>query len=466
MPRRYTSIERALLEEDVRRSEPVPPAPSRDETIAVLQRTAGNQAVARWLATQPGAVQRSPASWGGEQAVQSVTTYDGSRQFWSPLRALVTQYSSLQDHELGRREQTLAGLTDAITAWRGNQAKNWWYSSTDKAKAALVNQVETFVQTERADLDRSEDARAGGEAGEALERARGNAEARADADYTAALQRLEQDLGVDHSQVEVLLTKSLLALAKAPLTVNFDHHKLQLILDSGGFKNYWQINQPLPEPDDAASDEDKQKYAYQQERLEGEQRLFGGTGDLNVKKQRADEQAISTAANVKEFHLGGAPTVTYGRSAAVLRDRIKRRATYTPYDALDLMKRIGAGEGFVGPEVVATHENLAAIIRYAPTAALREIVEKAQNPNVRFDLPMANYIEAQIHGPVLVSDIERITIALDDLDNDAYETLFQAGGRAPSENAVKARVEQLKLTIRQSLETHGIAVEFGSLIAD
>ena len=38
------------------------------------------------------------------------------------------------------------------------------------------------------------------------------------------------------------------------------------------------------------------------------------------------------------------------------------------------------------------------------------------------------------------------------------------GGKAPSEQAVKARGEQLKQTIRQSLETHGIAVEFGSLV--
>ena len=327
MPGRDGSFARVMLDEagDERRHEPAPPPPRTEERIHARQRTAGNQAVARWLAPESRVVQRSPASWSGEQAVQS---------------------------------------------------------------------------------------------------------------------------------------------AKAPLTVNFDHRKLQLILDSGGFKNYWQINQPLPEPGDAASDEDKQKYAYQQERLEGEQRLFGGTGDLTVKKQRADEQAISTAANVKEFHLGGAPTITYGRSAAVLRERIKRRATYTPYDALDLMTRINAGEGFVGPEIVSTHENLAAIIRHAPAAALREIVEKAQNPNVRFDLPMANYIEAQIHGPVLVSDIERITIALDDIENDAYDTLYNGGGKAPSEQAVKAGVEQLKLTIRQSLETHGIAVEFGSLVEE
>jgi hypothetical protein len=225
---------------------------------------------------------------------------------------------------------------------------------------------------------------------------------------------------------------------------------------------------------------------------------------VNLKKQRAHEQPTATTANVAEFHLGGAPTMTYGRSAAVLRDRIKRRATYTPFDALEVMKKraerhyidarldeiddaltgdaahITAAEAeallaekaeletkrrskplFAGPELVATHENLAAVVRFADTAALREIVKKAENPNVQFDRAIENYIEAQIHGPIVLSDIERITIALDDLDLDAYEQLLTAsGGEHPSEQAIQARVEQLKLTIRQSLETHGVPVEF------
>jgi hypothetical protein len=467
MPARRTSLARPPTEAERER----PPAhqpvgrPREADRILALQRAAGNQAVARWFAKHPRTlIQRSPASWTTEAAMQSVATYDGSTQFWQPLRRLVTTYGQLHEDELGKREKTLDALTKAIAAWRGNQAKNWWDSATDKAKAAIVGEIETLVAAEHADLDRKERARAGGEAGTALETAGGTAASRADADHDAALLRLERDLGVDSSQVEDLLRKSLLALARAPLTINFDHRKLQLILGSGGFKNYWQINRPLPEPDDAASPEDQQKYAYQQKRLEGEHRLFGGTADVNVKKQRADEQAISTGANVSEFHLGAAPTLDYGRSVAVLRDRIKQRATYTPYDALDLIKKIEAGEAFVGPEVVGTHANLAAIIRYAPTEALRDIIKKAQDPQVRFDLPMANYVEAQIHGPVTVGDIERITIALDDVEDDAYESLFNANGKQPANAALKGAVNQLKLTIQQSLATHGIAVEFGSMM--
>jgi hypothetical protein len=54
----------------------------------------------------------------------------------------------------------------------------------------------------------------------------------------------------------MLLTKMLVTLAKAPLTRNFDHRELQSILDSGGFRNWWQKNQalpPVPEPDAGAS---------------------------------------------------------------------------------------------------------------------------------------------------------------------------------------------------------------------
>ena len=43
-----------------------------------------------------------------------------------------------------------------------------------------------------------------------------------------------EELNIDRSKVEEVLRNSLLVLAKAPLTVNFDQSKLQLILNSGG----------------------------------------------------------------------------------------------------------------------------------------------------------------------------------------------------------------------------------------
>ena len=164
-----------------------------------------------------------------------------------------------------------------------------------------------------------------------------------------------------------------------------------------------------------------------------------------------------------EYHLGAAPTATYGRSVAVLRERIKQRETYTPYDALDLLKKIAAGEQFVGPEVVGTHANLAAIIRYAPVEAVKDIIKKANDPKTRFDMPMANYVEAQIHGPITVADIEHITIAVEELEDSAYETLSQGGAKRPKDDELKAAASQLKLTIQQSLATHGIAVDFRTM---
>ena len=363
---------------------------------------------------------------------------------WMAYRAGARVQEAARAYRRANPAVTLAGLPRALTApytllGPTNPLKDW---------------VEPVFK---------EDARATGEAAEALERARENTALRADDDYDQALLRLERALGIDRLKVEEVLRNSLLVLAKAPLTVNFDHRKLQLILDSGGFKNYWEVNQPLARPADTASPGDKQKYSYQQERLEGEQRLFGGTGDLNVKKQKAAEQAISTGANVMDYHLGAAPTATYGRSVAVLRDRIKQRATYTPYDALDLLKKIAAGEQFVGPEVVGTHANLAAIIRYAPIEAVRDIVKKANDPKTRFDMPMANYVEAQIHGPITVADIERITVSEEEVEDRAYDELSQGGAVRPKPDDLKDAVDRLKLTIGQSLATHGIALDFRTM---
>ena len=104
--------------------------------------------------------------------MQSVATYEGSVRFWQPLRGLVTKYGNLANDDLRGRERALTQLTDAIAAWRENQTHNWWYSATDKAKYANLNRLETLVKSERADIDRTEESRAVGEAGEVLDRAR------------------------------------------------------------------------------------------------------------------------------------------------------------------------------------------------------------------------------------------------------------------------------------------------------
>src|SRR4051812_41411403 len=92
-----TSIERSLLKDaERRRREPEPPR--QEALIQALPHGAGNQAVARWLASQPRPrplIQRSPVTWVPQAPVQGVATYDGSRVFWQPLRALVARYGEL-----------------------------------------------------------------------------------------------------------------------------------------------------------------------------------------------------------------------------------------------------------------------------------------------------------------------------------------------------------------------------------
>jgi hypothetical protein len=423
----------------------------RAERVLQLQRSVGNRAVARWL-------QRSPTTWAGEPTVQSIGGYLGL-DAWRSLCALVEQYGALQSHELRERERTLTALTKAIAAWRADQATNWWHSWRDKAKYALVNRLVGLIQAEQDDIDRTEEARAEGSAAKVLKRARANAEARADEDYNAALARLETQLHIPKSQVEFVLVNSLLVLAKAPLTRNFDHRELKAMLEKGGFRGYWHKMQVVADPGPNASPEDRRAYDYQQERLEGDSRLFGGSMDPHFRRERADEQALATTANIAEYKLGGAPNDKYGRSAAKLREGIKRRATYTPSDALDVLKKTVTGQGFIGPEIVATHDNLAAIIRYTDISTLRDIVNKAKDPNLEFKMAVGGYIEAQIHGPILLTDIERITFALDDLENEAWDTL-----EARKIKATKALIDSMVLkaqqAIRESLEPSGVEVVF------
>lgn len=452
MPQFDTRLARAWSEAavDGRRSEQEPPR-RREEQIYALQRSAGNQAVARWL-------QRSPVTWAGEPTVQSIGGYLGLSP-WRSLCALVEQYGALQSPELREREHTLEALTKAIAGWRADQATNWWDSWRDKAKYVLVDRLDGLIKAERQDIERTEEARAKGGAAEVLERARANAEARADEDYDAALARLETELHIPKSQVELVLINSLLVLAKAPLTRNFDHRELKSMLEKGGFRGYWHKMQVAADPGPDASPEDRRAYDYQQERLEGDNRLFGVSMDPHFRREHADEQALATSANIAEYQLGGAPNDKYGRSAAKLREGIKRRATYTPSDALDVLKKTSTGQSFIGPEIVATHDNLAAIIRYTAVETLRDIVNKAKNPDLKFDMAVGGYIEAQIHGPILLTDIERITFALDDLQNEAWDTL-EARKIKATKALVDPMVMEAQKAIRESLEPSGVEVVF------
>jgi hypothetical protein len=377
---------------------------------------------------------------------------------WAPYRAKARVQRLIRLYRQAHPDITFQGLPRSIQSdWTEMRAEN-----PLKAHAEEVFR---------------EDVRARGDALGTLDRAREGARARAGDDYQAALVRLQTELGVPAHEVEELLKRCLLALAAAPLTVNFSHEKLHLILRSGGFKNYWEVNPVLMAPppltgqesedEGRAHAEQTTKHKYQEQRLAGEAALFGGTDDIHQKMLRSDEQSISTAANITEDVLGAAPSRDYGRSVAVLKERVKQRATYTPWDALVFIRRVEAGQyqGILGPEFVATHDNLAAVIRHGDPPAIKDIVEKAKNPGKVFDQATPNYIEAQIHGPLTLADIARITISEDDLEDNAYRVLQDRWGEGAriGEVAAARYVSALKSKITRQLAAVGVDVGFARI---
>src|SRR3954447_15815458 len=119
----------------------VTPATSAAERILGLQRSAGNQAVARWLVPGARTLQRSPATWSTDADVQKAAATGGSAKFWQPLKALVAAYGVLGEDQREQRRAMLTALTQAIADWRGNQAKNLYDTAKDKEKAALVTRI-------------------------------------------------------------------------------------------------------------------------------------------------------------------------------------------------------------------------------------------------------------------------------------------------------------------------------------
>jgi len=84
--------------------------------------------------------------------VATIGTYDGSRAYWMPVRDLVAQYAGLRGDDLRQRRATLGALAGAVTAWRANQAKNWWLSDLDKQKASALDALDRLIRDENDDV--------------------------------------------------------------------------------------------------------------------------------------------------------------------------------------------------------------------------------------------------------------------------------------------------------------------------
>jgi hypothetical protein len=287
-----------------------------------------------------------------------------------------------------------------------------------------------------------------------------------------ARKRLAEELGIDPNDVDNVLKESLLVLAQAPLTINFSHGKLDRIFNSGGFRNYWQVNKALSQPSDAKVgvdkaevEKEKMDYEYQQKRLRWEGALFGGTTDLTTKFSKSSEQAISTGVNIGNAPMGAAPALDYGRSVAWLKESVKARATYTPWDQEQLLRYIRDDKAVVGPRFVSTPENLAAIIRYAEPDTVRAIVAKARNPGKKVDYAPAAYVEAQIHGPLTLADIDRLTICIDDVEASVQDSIHEryGGWKNAPKGAFEKELEITRKSLEDTLRASGIKYEFRTM---
>lgn len=125
--------------------------------LAQMQQQAGNATVSRLVSdlhsrAPAAAVQRSPETWAGSAAVADIGTYDGSAEFWQPVRALVANYGQLPARGTAERAEVLDALEGAITRWQANQAKGRWQSRLDKKKAQALASLAALIAQERTEL--------------------------------------------------------------------------------------------------------------------------------------------------------------------------------------------------------------------------------------------------------------------------------------------------------------------------
>jgi hypothetical protein len=130
------------------RRAPVRPGASLERNASFvldLQRTVGNRAVGRLLS-------RSPQTWAASDVARTIAGYEGSANYWNPIRTRVAAYGRLTAAAAEERRASLDSLATSIAEWEQNQSRNWWLSDLDKRKVAAVSRLKDLMADERREL--------------------------------------------------------------------------------------------------------------------------------------------------------------------------------------------------------------------------------------------------------------------------------------------------------------------------
>jgi hypothetical protein len=253
-------------------------------------------------------------------------------------------------------------------------------------------------------------------------------------------------------QVELLYHKVVSLLIDSELTSNFPTSKIWAILASGGqLRNMWAQGQQL-------LDQQGAPIKYNNERNQGEVRLFGGLSGNVSNAPTGSGRPYYIALSPGCLQQGAAPY--YGRSYTVYRDTVKLRCTYMATDSLQILK---AKNNLVDLTDVCSFQTIANILLGVSDRELKYLCslalgQEAVSPN--------EFIEAQGWGELtLANDVKYIVISENDLKTMETETSTHADHIPASlipMNLIqrKQAITQMKIQLQQYCTQHGITLKY------
>jgi hypothetical protein len=100
-----------------------------------------------------------PHRWNSRQEVKVVLSFDGSQQFWRPLKDAVNAYAAAAEAgDPARQKEKLGTIGHCIEAWRANQATGLkgfelFKTSSDKQKEVALENLVRVIDAECSELD-------------------------------------------------------------------------------------------------------------------------------------------------------------------------------------------------------------------------------------------------------------------------------------------------------------------------
>ncbi|MEH1841131.1 MAG: DUF3626 domain-containing protein [Nostoc sp.] len=307
---------------------------------------------------------------------------------YGKLLDTIDKYHALNESDRDARTRKLLEMQSLIVRWLENPDRQN-NNEGDRAKASFLGRIRPIIKvlyyktkTNREVFDPI------------------NSDAATNAELNKQLIQAELEnkhLISDHEFINSLLNK----VKQAPLTTNFRAETLNSFLKGG---TDWQnAFQTMYKDQSPGGDLGTEELGGAKQREDAERYL----GYSPFTEEQRENRPAYTAVNVLNNPKGASSG--YGKCYFVWKEHVKKRATYTAFDSLE-MRSNQKNKGVKREESIGTHEHIGATLAQNKDVLLA-LTKMVQGQELSSKELNSRYIEAAIHGGLSLDDVAELVVA-------------------------------------------------------